>query len=129
MVTPSNFIVLIDISAGIGQEKEGGVLRKLIVVTVDFKGLTLKSLATALSDINSKISIGLLVRFWKHVSKAIKSSTNFYLSGKSTPRLFIMVRNKIGPDVHHYKLGGVRENIHVFDDLCCIRKDGGNYSY
>ena len=44
MVTPSNVIVLTDISGGIGQEKEGGVLRKLIVKTVDFKGLTLISL-------------------------------------------------------------------------------------
>ena len=39
MVTASNFIVVTDISGGIGQEKEGGVLRKLIVRTVDFKGL------------------------------------------------------------------------------------------
>jgi hypothetical protein len=35
MVTPSDFIVVTDISGGIGLEKEG-VLRKLIVRTVDF---------------------------------------------------------------------------------------------
>jgi len=97
MITPSNFVVLIDISGGIGQEKERGVYRKLIVKTVDFKGLTLTSLATASSDFYSKMSLGLLFRFLTHVSKTVKSSKNFHLFGDSTPRLFIMVRNKIWP--------------------------------
>ena len=65
----------------IGQEKEGGSFRKLIVKTVDFKGLTLISLATASSDIDSKMSIGLLFRFLKHISKTVKSSPNFHRSG------------------------------------------------
>jgi hypothetical protein len=89
--------MVIDISGGIGLEKEGGVLRKLIVKTGDFKGLTLISLVTASSDIDSKMSIGLLFKFLKHVSKTDWSSKNFYLSWKSTPRLFIIARNKIRP--------------------------------
>ena len=57
MVTPSNFIVVTDISGGIGQEKEGGVLRKLIVRTVDFKGLTFISSVRASADIDSKMYV------------------------------------------------------------------------
>jgi len=56
-------MVLTDISGGMGQEKEGGILRKLIVRAVDFEGLTLISLATASSDIDSKMSIELLLDF------------------------------------------------------------------
>jgi hypothetical protein len=72
MVTASNFIVVTDISGGIGQEKEGGVLRKLIVRTVDFKGLTFISSVRASADIDSKMSIGLLFEFLEHVSKTSK---------------------------------------------------------
>jgi len=97
MVALINFIVLIDILGGMGQEKKWGFIRKLIVRTVDFKGFTLMSLATASSYIDFKISIGLLFRFLKNISKIVKSSTNFHLSGISTPRLFIKVINKIGP--------------------------------
>jgi hypothetical protein len=39
MVTPSNFIMMTDISEGIGHVKEGEALRKLIVKTVNFKGV------------------------------------------------------------------------------------------
>ena len=106
---------------------------KPVVKTVDFKGLILISLTAASSYIDSKMSIGLLFRFLKHVSKTVKSSTNFHPSGKSTPRLFILVRNKIGPRcfpwVYHYKLEGIKVNIQVFDDLRSIRKEGRNYSY
>ena len=40
MVTPSNFIVLTIISGGDGNGEGSGILRGLIVKTVDFKGLT-----------------------------------------------------------------------------------------
>jgi hypothetical protein len=78
--------MLSDISGGIGQEKEGGVSRILDVKTVDVKGLTLILLVTASSDTNYEMSIELLLKFSKHVSKTAKSSANFHRSGKSTPR-------------------------------------------
>ena len=97
IVTPSNLKEDAEISGEIGLRKQGKGLSKHIGIIKDLVGFTVMSKSLASSSISLRILIGLLVKFLKQVSTAIRSSTNFFQSGNSFVRLLIMTEKSRGP--------------------------------